>query len=303
MRSRSGPSRRLLDRTVCPGAVGSFVVTGWYASWVDRDVVEVRGQGAANFLQSQLYRDVLALRDGDSAWAWVLSREGTVDSFVRATRVTETYWVIDTDRGWGEALQARLEAPFKTRTVQFARPSWKALRLVFQGMANMRADPEVVKAWVHWWRWPFLGTIDLLGPQPEVPADYPIVSSEDYEAVRIASWFPRMGAEITPTTRPVETGFTEWSVWYEPDRDQAARQWLERVPPDRRLAGFRLAGPVETSTALVDAHGNSVGVVTSAAFDRHRGWVGLGYLDSEVRADVVWAGQGGQTALIRREPG
>jgi hypothetical protein len=166
-----------------------------------------------------------------------------------------------------------------------------------------RVDEEIVAAWVHWWCWPFLGTIDLLGPNPEVPADYPLVSPEDYEPARIVGWFPKMGAEISSTTRPVETGFTQWSVWHEPDRDQAARQWLERIPPTRRLVGFRLANPVEPSTALVDRHGKNVGVVTSTAFDRRRGWVGLGYFDVQAGADKVRAGRDGPTVLIRHEPG
>jgi hypothetical protein len=244
------------------------------------------------------------LSEGDSAWAWVLSREGTADSFVRVTRITDTYWVLDTDKGWGDALQARLEAPFKTRTVRFTRPPWKALRLVFQGIgATRRLDEEVIAAWVHWWRWPFLGTIDLLGPDPDVPSGYPIVSAEDYEAVRIIGWFPKMGAEFTSTTRPAETGLTQWSILYEPDRDEAARGWLERVPPTHRLSGFRLAGAVAPSTGLVDADGRSLGVVTSSAFDRRFGWVGLGYLDTEVGSNTVWAGQHGPVALVRSEPG
>jgi len=279
-------------------------MTDWYATWLDRDIVEVSGEGTANFLQAQLYRDVLALKDGDSLWAWVLSRQGTADSFVRATRVTDTYWVLDTDPGWGEALQNRLERALGSRTLRFSRPRWKALRLVFVGMGpTMRTDSDIVVAWVKWWRWPFLGTIDLLGPGPEVPEDFPIVSSDDYEAVRLVSWFPKMGAEVTAATRPAETGFTQWSVWHEPDRDNAARQWLERVPPTRRLAGFRFAGPAERSAALLDRQGKKVGVVTSSAFDRHLGWVGLGYLDATFEEDVVRAGEHGPVALVRREPG
>ena len=278
-------------------------MTGWYATWLDRDIVEVNGQGAPNFLQAQLYRDVLALHDHDSLWAWVLSRQGTADSFVRVTRVTETYWVLDTDKGWGDALQDRLEQGLGSKTVRFSRPRWKALRLVFAGIINRRADSDVVVAWINWWRWPLLGAIDLLGPDPEVPDDFPVVSPDDYEAVRIVGWFPKMGAEITPATRPVETGFTQWSVWHEPDRDAAARRWLERVPPSRCLAGFRFAGPVEPSTILVDRQGKDAGAVTSSSFDRHRGWVGLGYLNSGVETDVVWAGERGPVALVRTEPG
>lgn len=279
-------------------------MTGWYATWLERDVVEVSGRGATNFLQAQLYRDVSALSDGDSLWAWLLSRRRTADSFLRATRVADTRWVLDTDRGWGDALQDRLERGLGSRTVRFSRPRWRTLRLVFAGMGPvMRADSDVVVAWVNWWRWPPLGTIDLLAPDPPVPDDFPIVSADDYEPVRITGWFPRMGAEITPVTRPVETGLTQWSVWYEPERDLTARRWMESVPPRRRLTGFRLTGAVHPPTALVDRKGEDVGVLTSSAFDRHRGWVGLGYLDSEVREDTVWAGAGGPAALVRREPG
>lgn len=292
-------------RTVWTGAwAWGDLVSGWYATWLERDVVEVNGQSATNFLQAQLYRDVLALRDGDSVWAWLLSRQRTADSFLRATRITETRWILDTDNGWGEALQDRLERGLGSKTVSFSRPQWKALRLVFMGMGPiMRTDSDLVVAWVHWWRWPPLGTIDLLGPDPVVPDDFPVVGPDEYESVRIMGWFPKMGSEITPATRPVETGLTEWSVWYEPDRDTAARQWLERPPPSRRLTGFRLAGPVETPIPLVDRQGKEIGVLTSNAFDRHRGWVGLGYLNSDVKADAIRAGTNGPAALVRREPG
>lgn len=275
----------------------------WFATWLDREVVEVSGHSTAMFLQTQVHRDVLALRDGESVWGWVLSSHGTADAFVRATRVSQDVWVLDTDAGWGDALLERLKSGEGAVRLDFRRPRWKALRLVFTGMVNTGAEDAVVAAWVNWWPWPPLGAIDLLGPDPAVPADFPVVGPDEYEAVRIRSWFPKMGTEITPATLPAETGLTRWSVWYEPERDQEMRQPLENVPTTRHLRGLRLTGPVAPSTRLFDGEGTEVGVVTSSAFDRRCGWVGLGYVHRLADSDVLTTGEGGPTALVRAEPG
>ncbi len=73
----------------------------------DRDVVRVGGDDAVRYLQSQLTCDVAALGDGGQAWSFVLEPAGKIDVLLRVTRTGEGCW-LDTDRGYGEALLARL---------------------------------------------------------------------------------------------------------------------------------------------------------------------------------------------------
>jgi folate-binding protein YgfZ len=80
----------------------------------DRDVLEVTGPDAESFLQGQLSQDVAALAPGQSAWSFLLQPQGKVDALLRVTRLDGDRWRLDVDRGWGDAVRARLER-FKLR--------------------------------------------------------------------------------------------------------------------------------------------------------------------------------------------
>ncbi len=108
-----------------------------YASWLARDVMKASGPEAATFLQGQLSQDVLALTDGECAWSWVLAPTGKVDALVRAIRLSEGDWLLDTDQGWGELLLARLNR-FRLRTkVSLESLPWRVLGLRFTGEGGL----------------------------------------------------------------------------------------------------------------------------------------------------------------------
>ena len=83
------------------------VVTG-------RDVIEVRGDDAASFLQGQLSADVAALAPGDVVGSLLLQPNGKLQCLVRVSRAGPDRFVCDLAAGAGEAALARLER-FKLR--------------------------------------------------------------------------------------------------------------------------------------------------------------------------------------------
>ena len=62
-----------------------------------------------SYLQSQLSQDLGPLPVGASAWSLLLQPNGRVDALVRVRRTGDEELVVDADRGWGEAVLARLE--------------------------------------------------------------------------------------------------------------------------------------------------------------------------------------------------
>jgi folate-binding protein YgfZ len=79
-----------------------------------RDVVVVEGPDALSYLQSQVSQDLRELPVGESAWTLVLEPNGKVTSLARASRTADDRVELDTDAGFGAALQARLDR-FKIR--------------------------------------------------------------------------------------------------------------------------------------------------------------------------------------------
>ncbi len=87
------------------------------SSFIDesaRDRVTVAGADAATYLQSQLAQDVADLPEGAWRWTLVLDPTGKIDGLARITRSADDVFVLDTDAGFGEALQQRINR-FKIR--------------------------------------------------------------------------------------------------------------------------------------------------------------------------------------------
>jgi tRNA-modifying protein YgfZ len=252
-----------------------------YGVWLDRDVIEVTGPESGSFLQGQLSQDTDGLDVGGSAWSWVLAPTGKVDALVRITRAAEDRWLLDTDRGWGDALLSRLNR-FKLRTkAELASVPWKVLGLRGEGVATHagtgRADAggAVVAAW------PGVPGVDVLGASVEVPEGFELIDAAAYEAIRIASGIPRMGAELTDKTIPAETGLIDLTVSFTKGcytgQELVARIDSRGGHVPRHLRGLAMAEGVEPGTDL-ESEGKVVGTVTSAAAGPDGRWVGLGYV-------------------------
>lgn len=260
-----------------------------YAVWLDRDVVEAVGEEAEAFLQGQLSQDVLGVRDGASAWTWVLSPQGKVDALARVTRVSPDRWLLDTDSGWGETMVARLNR-FKLRTkVTIRQLDWKVLGLrgapghaAGQQGAGGAARPVTVEPW------PGIAGEDLIGAEPAAPAGWPLISSHEYEAERIAAGIPKMGADIDDRTMPGETGLVPLTVSFTKGcytgQELVARVDSRGGNVPRRLARLSAQAEVEAGAELATADGKPAGVLTSAAERSGGRWVALGYLKRGVDA-------------------
>jgi tRNA-modifying protein YgfZ len=257
-----------------------------YAVWLERDVVGASGPDAETFLQGQLSQDLLAVPDGGSGWSWLLAPTGKVDALVRVSRLAAEDWVLDTDRGWGEPVIARLTR-FKLRTkVELTARPWPVLglrgdeddltRANLGGRAHLGGGALTVPAW------PGLAGVDLIGPAPTVPDGWPVRPAAEYEAIRIAAGIPRMGAELTDKTIPGETGLIDRTVSFTKGcytgQELVARIDSRGGHVPRRLGRLVLSGPVEPGTTLVDGAGANAGVVTSVAHSSVTGWVALGYV-------------------------
>lgn len=271
-----------------------------YAVWLDQDVVAVTGPEAGTFLQGQLSQDVLIMAADSSAWSWVLAPTGKVDALVRVTRRSAEDWLLDTDGGWGEALVTRLSR-FKLRTkVAFEVLPWKVLGL--RGPVAAASDSVVVAP-----AWPETPGVDVLAAEPVVPDGMAVISAQAYEAERIATGFPKMGAELTEKTIPAETGLNDRTVSFTKGcytgQELVARIDSRGGNVPRHLRGLVLTGPLEAGAELIDGDGKTAGTVTSVAFSPERGWVALGYVRRGVVVGAaLGAGPEGPEVEVRELP-
>jgi folate-binding protein YgfZ len=79
-----------------------------------RDRLAVEGDDALTYLQSQIAQEIRDMEVGETRWTLVLEPTGKVDTLARITRTAETSFVLDTDAGFGAALEARINR-FKIR--------------------------------------------------------------------------------------------------------------------------------------------------------------------------------------------
>ena len=175
------------------------------AAWIARDVLRVVGPEAIAYLQGQLSQDVAGLAVGAGALSFLLQPQGRLDALVRVTRTAPDAVVVDTDAGWGDAVVARLTR-FKLRTrADIERLEWRALALRGPGLdrAAVAMPAEGVMADAPW---PRFAGVDVLGPDPVVPAGVRLCAAAAYEALRVKAGVPVMGAELDERTIPAETG-------------------------------------------------------------------------------------------------
>lgn len=187
------------------------------AAWhvLDRDVVAVTGADAPDYLQGQCSQDVIALAEGESADALLLSPQGKIDAFVRVTRSGDHGYVIDTDGGFGPAVVARLER-FRLRVKVDIEPlDWWCLAVRGPKAAEVVVGQPAIVAPVAW---SGAGGVDLLGPGPGPGvAGWVDDAVEDcgegaYEAWRIECGIPVNGREVTEGTIAAEVGLVDRTV-------------------------------------------------------------------------------------------
>jgi folate-binding protein YgfZ len=271
------------------------------AVWLPRDFLTVQGPDALSFLQGQLSQDV-DLAPGGSAWALLLQPQGKMVAFLRALRVADDSFVLDTDAGFGEVVAERLTR-FKLRVkAEIAPLEWRCLAVrgpqaheAVEGVTGDSAGTTAVVA-----DWPGLPGVDLVGPAPEPPPDVRLCELDAYEAVRIEAGIPVMGREIDESTIPAEVGVVDLTVSFTKGC-YTGQELVARIDSRGGNVPRRLRGVVFTTNVLppagasVRAGDKDVGRLTSVgeSLDR-RAPVALAYVGRAVtppaEVTVTWDG-------------
>jgi folate-binding protein YgfZ len=234
--------------------------TVWYQD--DRDVLRVSGPDAASYLHSQLSQDVVALGPGDTAWSLLLQPTGKVCALARLHVLDSDAFAVDTDAGYGEAVQARLER-FRIRVKVDIDPlPWRCTAV--RGPDARAAAPLAVPGW-----WMDGTAVDLMGDTSTPPAglaERPAAAL----TLRIAAGWPAMGREIADDTIPAELGplldlavsFTKGCYPGQELVERMASRGASAPRVLRRLEGVDVS--LASGTALLQ-DGREVGHITSAA--------------------------------------
>jgi tRNA-modifying protein YgfZ len=279
-----------------------------------RDVLAVRGPDAESYLQGQLSQDVAALAVGASADSLLLEPDGKLSALLRVTRTDGQGFVLDVDRGYGDAVLARLRRFLLRSKVELEQLAWRDLSLrgdgvgeAAAGLLTVLAERGVLALPFEWNGWT---GVDLLGPQDVVlgPGDATLpdgitaCGADAVESCRIVSGIPAMGTELTNKTIAAEAGLVERTVSFTKGcytgQELVARLDSRGSNVARRLVGVVApAGEAATLARGMTLHAGDtpvgdapaedkvVGSITSAAWSPELGsWVALGYLHRSVDA-------------------
>src|ERR1700722_127176 len=279
-----------------------------------RDVVAVRGPDAEAYLQGQLSQDVVTLAGGATAASLLLDPDGKLSALLRVTRTDGQGFVLDVDRGYGDAVVARLRRFLLRSKVELEQLAWRDLSLrgagveaAAAGLLTVLAERGVLALPFEWNSWT---GVDLLGPDDVVlaPGDGALpdgiiaCGAEAVEACRIVSGIPCMGTELTSKTIAAEAGLVERTVSFTKGC-YTGQELVARLDSRGSKVPCRLVGVVAPAgddvllTRGMTLHGGEApagdgaaedkvaGTITSAAWSVELGaWVALGYLHRNVAA-------------------
>jgi folate-binding protein YgfZ len=234
--------------------------TFWCAT--SRDAVRVTGQDAVSYLQSQLSQDLDPLAVGASAWSLLLQPNGRLDALLRVRRTGDEELVVDVDRGWGEAVLARLQR-FRIRVAAELEPA--ELGVVAVRGEGLALPPGAEPAW-----WGPECGFDLLEAEAGPPAGVAAGDAAALEAARVAAGWPAIGREITEQTIPAELGplldlavsFTKGCY---PGQELVERMNSRGASAPRTVRRLAAEGGSLSIGDVVTDEGREVGTVTSAA--------------------------------------
>ncbi|MFM8312568.1 MAG: YgfZ/GcvT domain-containing protein [Ilumatobacteraceae bacterium] len=228
---------------------------------IERDGIAVTGADAARYLQSQLSQEIASMGVGSSAWSFVLSPTGKVDSLVRVQRTAEDSFILDTDAGFGDGLMSRL-LRFRIRVAVEMAPVERPIA-AFRG-AGLPPMPEgALVAWGDGFDLDAGHTAMAAAGFDAVPAG----TDDDLTRARIDACWPAMGAEIVPgETVPAETGVVSLAVSFTKGC-YPGQELVERMDSRGAAAPWRLeAVDVGAGAAQGDAlerDGAVIGTLTS----------------------------------------
>jgi len=278
-----------------------------------RDVVIVTGPQAGEYLQGQCSQELTGLEPDHAVDALLLEPDGKLSALVRIVLRHDGSYLVDVDRGWGDALLARLMR-FRLRTkVEITRMHWPSVALRGEQSADRLdevghrrhrqeagadlSDEGPDALWAVPVEWGGSVGVDLIGPGAlkAVPTGARWSGEEAYTALRIESGIPVMGRELDDKTIAAEAGLLERCVSFTKGcytgQELIARLDARGNRVARRLVGVVIEGPEVdldagelAGTELWPPSGDKLaGSITSAAWCPGIGaWAGLGYLHRSV---------------------
>ena len=233
---------------------------------VERDGVAVEGADAARYLQSQLSQEIASMIVGASAWSFVLSPTGKVDSLVRVQRTAEDAFLLDTDAGYGDGLMTRL-LRFRIRVDVQLVPSARRI-VAFRGSGLPPMPDGALIAWGEGFDLDAEHPSIASGGIPTVPAG----TADDLLRARIEACWPAMGTEIVPgETVPAETGVISLAVNFAKGC-YPGQELVERMDSRGAAAPWRLeavdVGRGAVAGAVLERDGAAIGSLTSVLGSR-----------------------------------
>jgi folate-binding protein YgfZ len=244
------------------------------ATPIECDVVIVSGADAAEYLQTQLTQDVVAVPRGRSAWSFILTPKSEIEALVRVTRTLDGI-ILDTVPGRGPAVRGRLDGLLFRMDVSFEEATWPGVAWRGDGAHEVEADAPIMAPMP----WPDLEALDEIGPDVVAPTDVPVLSPDELETVRIEAIWPAE-PEIGGSVTPAMTGIVEHTVNFDKGcytgQEFVARVHYRDAAPPKRLVrvSFDEGATVEPGAEIV-RDGDAVGSVTSSV---PAAGVGLAYL-------------------------
>ncbi len=276
-----------------------------------RDVLDVSGPDAAEYLHGQLSQDVEGLAEGVSTSTLLLQPQGKIDGWLRLTRIAaDRYW-LDVDPGHGQAaldrllrFKLRVDAEITLTTMPTvavrgpAVPRWRDEKRL-----EAPAGGAVLDA-----LWPGVDGVDIIGEGATVPDGVDEAPAAALDALRIRLGIPAMGAELTTSTIPAAAGIVDRSVDFTKGcyvgQELVARIDSRGSNTPTKLRAIRFVdvdgevgadGALPGPGATIRAGGADVGELTSMTTATSGAPIGLGYVRRAVEmpasAEVV-AGDG-----------
>ena len=283
----------MLDNIEAEAAFASSVA----AVRTERDVLEVIGPDASDYLHGQLSQDVEGLTVGRSTTTLLLQPQGKIDGWLRLTRLgDERYW-LDTDPGFGQQaldrllrFKLRVDAEITLTTLPMVALRGPALE---SWTAHDRPAPPPNGAVLDS-LWPGVAGLDIVGTDADVPSAVPEAPAAALDALRIRLGVPAMGAELTTSTIPAAAGIVEGSVDFTKGcyvgQELVARIDSRGSNTPTKLRAVRFLGtdrPLPPAGTAIRDGDEEIGELTSVTGAIDGSPIGLGYVKRAVEVPTT----------------